>query len=148
MWLNCQTKYSDADFVSISVRNFKSRKSFLQLIMFNDAGWGLNVVLSCLISRGCCQNKKIVITKVLQISLSGKTSFPVMLKPVKLRLLCSDGGKSKICFLTVLVQLCFIDYFSDALSNDGVSAYFAIMHWTLLPKRLKDLCLDRKVHLA
>ncbi|KAL9343200.1 hypothetical protein Peur_063631 [Populus x canadensis] len=45
-----------------------------------------------------------------------------MLKPVKLGLLCSDGGKSKICFVTVLVQLCFIDYFSDALSIDGVLA--------------------------
>jgi hypothetical protein len=28
----------------------------------------------------------------------------------------------------VLVQRCFIDYFSDALSIDGVSAFFAIMH--------------------
>jgi hypothetical protein len=140
MWLNCKIKNSAADFFSISIRNVKSRKSFLQLIMLNDAGWGLNVVLSYLISRGCCQNKIWLLQRFCR--------YPYLVKPVKLGLLCSDGGKSKICFITVLVQRCFIDYFSDALSIDGVSAYLAIMHWTLLPKMLKDLCLHRKVYLA
>ncbi|KAL9340214.1 hypothetical protein Peur_066433 [Populus x canadensis] len=68
-----------------------------------------------------------------------------MLKLRRLRLVCSCGGKCRICSVIMLTQLCFLDYFSDALFYYGVSAYFASNSAT---ENAKDCCLDRKVHIA
>jgi hypothetical protein len=68
-----------------------------------------------------------------------------MLKQRRLRLICSCGGKCRICSVIMLTQLCFLDYFSDGLFYYGVSAYFAS---NSAIENAKYFCLDRKVHIA